>query len=176
MSEPAKPQRRYLRATFAGGAGGVVAVLFFLLEERPQLARLLLERVIIAWGPQFIIVLLLIVFFYLLADRYVPRLITAQSETALALQHLAGAVEQLLSRDNAFQREQDVLLNHVARRVDSLHRLFESHHRALNGRLARLARLPGAKAANPREVSAGHNSRPAKQRRPAKRVRRSRTS
>jgi len=141
--EPPKPNRRYLKATLAGGAGGLLALLFFLLEQRPELARLLLERVLIAWGPQFVIVLLLFAFLYLLADRYAPRLIAAQSETALALQNLARSVEQLVARENTFQREQDVLLNHVARRVDSLHKLLESHHRALNGHLKRLTGRPG---------------------------------
>jgi len=132
--------RRAVKAALAGGAGGLVALLFFLLEQRPELARLLLERVLIAWGPLFVIVLLLFAFFYLLADRYAPRLISAQSQTALALQDLARSVEQLATRDDSFRREQDVLLNHVARRVDALHRLFESHQRALNGHFARLAR------------------------------------
>ena len=40
------PNRRYLRATLAGGAGGLLALLFFLLDSRPELARLLLERVL----------------------------------------------------------------------------------------------------------------------------------
>jgi hypothetical protein len=139
-------RRRYLKATLAGGAGGLLAILFFLLEQRPELAELLLERVVIAWGPQFFLVVLLFGFLYLLADRYAPRLIAAQSETALALQNLAHAVEQLAAREDSFQREQDVLLNHVARRVDSLHKLLENHlsrakprgHRRVNGHLARL--------------------------------------
>lgn len=142
-ASPARPSprdRRYLKATLAGSAGGLLTLLFFILEQRPELTKLLLERIVVAWGPLFVIVLLLFVFLYLLADRYVPRLIIAQSETALALQSLASAVEQLLARENAFQREQDVLLNHVARRVDALHKLLESHHRTLNGQLSRLAR------------------------------------
>lgn len=138
-----------------------MAVLIVLLEQRPELARLLLERVIIAWGPQFVIVLLLFAFLYLLADRYAPRLIDAQSETALALQNLARSVEQLAARENSFQREQDVLLNHVARRVDALHKLVESHHRRWNGHLARLAEAngpgkprPGRKAPGRRRATA----------------------
>ena len=150
-TDTAKPDRRYLKASLVGGAGGLVAVLFFLLEQRPELARLLLERVVIAWGPQFVIVLLLFAFLYLLADRYAPRLIAAQSETALALQNLARAVEQLVAREDSFQREQDVLLNHVARRVDALHQLLVAHlpraksrgHRRLNGHLAKLAEANG---------------------------------
>ncbi len=145
-SKPAKGQsqsqqgsHRYLKATLAGGAGGLAALLVFLLEQRPELAQLLLERVVIAWGPQFVIVLILLGFLYLLSDRYAPRLIEAQNETALALQNLARSVEQLATRDDAFRREQDVLLNHVARRVDALHKLLESHHRALNGHLKRLS-------------------------------------
>ena len=160
--------RRYLKATLAGGAGGLLTLLFFLLEERPELVQLLLERVVIAWGPQFVIVLLLFAFLYLLADRYAPRLIQAQSETALALQTLAGAVQQLVARDDAFQREQDVLLNHVARRVDSLHQLLESRLGALNfapeppaAPSARLSRLPGAQ---PR----GAKGRPARKPRPGR--------
>ena len=138
QSADTKPaDRRYLKATLAGG---LLALLFFLLDERPELAQILLERVLIAWGPQFVILLLLFAFLYLLADRYAPRLISAQRETAVALQSLASAVEQLVARDNSFQREQDVLLNHVARRVEALHKLLESQNRALNGHLAILSR------------------------------------
>lgn len=161
------PNRRYLKATLAGSAGGLVALLFFLLEQRPELAQLLLERVVIAWGPQFIILLLLFSFLYLLADRYAPRLIAAQSETALALQNLARAVEQLVTRENSFQREQDVLLNHVARRVEALHELLTSTHRALNGHLARFSRRAGKTRRRkpapvaPRPRAAKGDSRPA---------------
>ena len=160
-SEAAKANHRYLKASLVGGAGGLVAVILFLLDQRPELARLLLERVVIAWGPLFVIVLLLFAFLYLLADRYAPRLIDAQSETALALQSLARAVEQLVAREDSFQREQDVLLNHVARRVDALHKLLESHHRRLNGHLAKLAEANG-KTKPPRRV-------PASRRRPRRR-------
>ena len=155
LPDPARPpggrqaNRRTLKAAIAGGAGGLVALLFFLLEQRPELAQLLLERVLIAWGPLFVIVLLLFAFFYLLADRYAPRLISAQSQTALALQDLARSVEQLATRDDSFRREQDELLNHVARRVDALHRLFEAHQRILNGHLTRLDRR-GERASRPR--------------------------
>jgi len=132
--------RRYLKATLAGGAGGLIAVLVFLLEQRPELAQVLIERILVAWGPQFVIVLILLAFLYLLADRYAPRLISAQRETTVALQSLANSVDRLVARDNSFQREQDVLLNHVARRVEALHKLLENHHRALNGHLAQLSR------------------------------------
>lgn len=134
-----KPAPRYLKATLAGSAGGLLTLLIFLLDARPELAKILLERVLIAWGPQFVILLLLFAFLYLLTDRYAPRLISAQRETAVALQSLASAVERLVARDNSFQREQDVLLNHVARRVEALHKLLENHHRALNGHLAKLS-------------------------------------
>src|SRR3970282_1026593 len=137
-SKPSSP--RYLAATVAGGAGGVLALLFFLLDSRPELAKILLERVLIAWGPQFIILLLLFAFLYLLADRYAPHLIPAQRDTAFASERLAAALDRLVSRDNSFQREQDVLLNPVARRVEALHKLLENHHRALNGHLAQLSR------------------------------------
>ncbi len=139
---PAKnpPARRLLKATLAGGAGGLLALLVYVLEQQPELARLLLERVLIAWGPLFVVVLLLFAFFYRLADRYAPRLIAAHHDSATALQNLARAVEQLAAHEDSGRREQDVLLNHVARRVDSLHRLIESHHRSLNGHLARLSR------------------------------------
>ena len=157
MSEAPKPNRKLLKATVAGGAGGALTLLFFLLDQRPELAQTLLDRVVVAWGPQFVIVLLLFAFLYLLTDRYAPRLIAAQSETALALQNLAGAVRQLVDRDNAFQREQDVLLNHVARRVDALYRMVEQYHRTVNGHLNNLSRSPratprGLPRANAREV------------------------
>ncbi|HXE75354.1 MAG TPA: hypothetical protein VNN18_06945 [Candidatus Xenobia bacterium] len=151
------PERRYLKATLAG-AGGMLALLWFLLEQRPELAQLLLERIVIAWGPQFVILLLLFGFLYLLADRYAPRLIAAQRETAVALQSLARAVEQLVARENSFQREQDVLLNHVARRVEAIHKL-------LNGRLHRLARAssePPPKKARPRSARPNPGQRSSK--------------
>jgi hypothetical protein len=159
MSEAPKPNRKLLKATVAGGAGGALTLLFFLLDQRPELAQTLLDRVVVAWGPQFVIVLLLFAFLYLLTDRYAPRLIAAQSETALALQNLAGAVRQMVERDNSFQREQDVLLNHVARRVDALYRMVEQYHRTVNGHLNNLSRKKprglsraNAGGAQPREV------------------------
>ena len=159
MSETPKSNRKLLKATVAGGAGGALTLLFFLLDQRPELAQTLLDRVVVAWGPQFVIVLLLFAFLYLLTDRYAPRLIAAQSETALALQNLAGAVRQMVERDNAFQREQDVLLNHVARRVDALYRMVEQYHRTVNGHLNNLSRKKprgvsraNAREAQPREV------------------------
>ncbi len=156
-SDP-KPSPRYLRATLAG-AGGLLALLWFLVEQRPELAQLLLERIIIAWGPQFVILLLLFGFLYLLADRYAPRLISAQRETAVALQSLARAVEQLVARDNSFQREQDVLLNHVARRVEAIHKLLESQGRALNGHLARLSQAGASRPARAQVPPAAKRSR-----------------
>ena len=174
MSETPKSNRKLLKATVAGGVGGMLTLLFFLLDQRPELAQTLLDRVVVAWGPQFVIVLLLFAFLYLLADRYAPRLIAAQTESALALQNLAGAVRQLVERDNAFQREQDVLLNHVARRVDALYRMVEQHHRTVNGHLNNLSRekprdlsraasreaKPRSKARIPRRPTRRKKSRP----------------
>jgi len=134
----AKPKARLLGATVAGGAGGLLTLIFFLFDQRPALAELLLERVLIAWGPQFVLALLLFALLYLLADRYVPRLIAAQNQTALALQDLAAAVRQSVERDNAFQREQDVLLNHVAHQLDALRKAFDNHHRTIHNHLTRL--------------------------------------
>lgn len=194
-TEPSRPpNRRYLKATLAGGAGGLLAVLVVLLEQRPELAELLLERVLIAWGPQFVIVLLLFAFLYLLADRYAPRLIAAQRDTALALQNLAGAVQQMVARDDAFQREQDVLLNHVARRVEALFKLLESHlsrlpranargakpalsaaegsrgHRTLNGHLARLSRREARGLSRRSEAQTPSSSRGARVKTNARRL------
>lgn len=132
------PKRKLVGATVAGGMGGLITLVFFLLENRPELAELLLERVVIAWGPQFILALLLFGFLFLLTDRYAPRLIAAQHETAVALENLAGAVRQSVERDNAFQCEQDVLLNHVARQVEALRRLVANHHRTVHEQLTYL--------------------------------------
>ena len=132
------PRRGFAGAVAAGGMGGLLTLVILLLESRPQLAEILLERIVIPWGPQFILALLLIGFLFLLADRYAPRLIAAQTETATALEHLASAVQQSVERDNSFQREQDVLLNHVARQVEALRRAIDSHHRAVTHRLSAL--------------------------------------
>lgn len=136
------PSRKLFSASVAGGVGSLLTLAFFLLESRPELTQLLVERVLIAWGPQFVLALLLFVFLFLLADRYAPRLITAQSETAVALDSLARAVRQSVERENAFQREQDVLLNHVARQVESLRKLIDQHHRTVTTHLARLDTAP----------------------------------
>jgi len=47
--------------------------------------------------------------------------------------HIARRGKQLVERDSAFQREQDVLLNHVARRVEALFPALEDLERRLNG-------------------------------------------
>ncbi len=159
-TDPKPADRRYLRATLAS-AGGLLALLWFLVEQRPELAQLLLERIVIAWGPQFVILLLLFGFLYLLADRYAPRLIAAQHETAVALQSLARAVEQLVARDNSFQREQDILLNHVARRVEAIHKLLNGHLARLSQGRSAAAQKPRARApeASPGKQDAGHEPR-----------------
>ncbi len=142
MSETTPHKRKLLGATVAGGVGSLLTLVFFLLENRPELTQLLIEKVLIAWGPQFVLSLLLFGFLFLLADRYAPRLISAQRETAIALEHLASAVHQSVERDTSFQREQDVLLNHVARQVSSLRKQIESHHRAVTNHLSHLATNP----------------------------------
>jgi len=45
LPDPKPADRRYLRATLAG-AGGLLALVWFLLDQRPELAQLLLERII----------------------------------------------------------------------------------------------------------------------------------
>ncbi len=75
LLDPKPAERRYLRATLAGlsraglgaarDAGGLLALVWFLLDQRPELAQLLLERIVIACssratrsgareGPQFV--------------------------------------------------------------------------------------------------------------------------
>ena len=46
-----KPAPRYLKATIAG-AGGLLALLWFLVEQRPELAQLLLERIVMPVHPE----------------------------------------------------------------------------------------------------------------------------
>lgn len=158
MSESLKYNRPLLRASLAGTASAsLLALLLLLLGEHHQATALLLTRIASDWGPLFIIVLLLLAFFYLMADRYIPRFIAAQTETALALQNLARAVEQMAARDNAFQREQDVLLNHVARRLEALFPFIEQVRCQVNGNLERLlnTKLPR----NPAKHRARHKGR-----------------
>jgi hypothetical protein len=59
-----------------------------------------------------------------------------------------------------------VLLNHVARRVDALHQLLASHHRRLNGHLARLAAANGEGKARPAKKAKGRRGRAAPAARP----------
>jgi len=158
MNESLKRNRPLLRASLAGTAGASLLALFLLLlSEHRQAAALLLTRIASDWGPLFIIVLLLLAFFYLMADRYIPRFIAAQTETALALQNLARAVEQMAARDDAFQREQDVLLNHVARRLEALFPFIEQVQRQVNGNLERL--LNSNPGRNPAKYRPRHKRR-----------------
>lgn len=109
-------------------AGGAVAALLALLANSPEV-RDWAMRLIFQWGPGLALGGALLY----LAHVHAPRFVAAQTETALALQRLAHAVQQLVERDSSFQREQDVLLNHVARRVEALFPALEQLERQLNG-------------------------------------------
>ncbi len=116
-------------------AGGALTALLALLANVPE-AREWTLRLALQWGPGLVLGGALLY----LAHVHAPRFIAAQTDTALALQNLARAVEQLVERDSAFQREQDVLLNHVARRVEALFPALEELTRQLNGRRAKSPR------------------------------------
>lgn len=109
-------------------AGGALAALLALLANVPE-AREWTLRLALQWGPGLVLGGALLYLVHL----HAPRFIAAQTDTALALQNVARAVEQLVERDSAFQREQDVLLNHVARRVEALFPALEDLERRLNG-------------------------------------------
>lgn len=112
------------RAVAGGALAGVLALLANSAEAREWALRLVFQ-----WGPGLVLGGALLY----LAHVHAPRFVAAQTETALALQNLARAVQQLVERDSAFQREQDVLLNHVARRVEALFPALEELERQLNG-------------------------------------------
>lgn len=122
--------RKWVSATTSKRAlaGGAVAGLLAVLVNSPE-AREWAMRLAFQWGPGLFLGGALLY----MAHVHAPRFVAAQTETALALQHLARAVEQLVERDSAFQREQDVLLNHVARRVEALFPVLGQLERQLNG-------------------------------------------
>lgn len=121
-------------------AGGALAGLLALLANSPE-AREWGLRLAYQWGPGLVLGGALLY----LAHVHAPRFVAAQTDTALALQNLANAVQQLVERDSTFQREQDVLLNHVARRVEALFPALENLERQLNG--VANGRRPGQRTA-----------------------------
>lgn len=127
----ANPVPKWYGASKRAVAGGALAGLLALLVNSPE-AREWALRLVFQWGPGLVLGGALLY----MAHIHAPRFVTAQSETALALQNLAHAVQQLVERDSAFQREQDVLLNHVARRVEALFPALEQLERQLNGSAA----------------------------------------
>lgn len=143
FSAQSSPVAKWYGAGKRAVAGGALAGLLAVLVNSPE-ARDWALRLAFQWGPGLVLGGALLY----LAHVHAPRFVTAQTETALALQNLARAVQQLVERDSAFQREQDVLLNHVARRVEALFPVLEQVERQLNGFVN--GTPPGNRAANRR--------------------------
>jgi hypothetical protein len=127
-------------------AGGALAGLVALLANSPE-ARDWSLRLALQWGPGLALGGALLYLVHL----HAPRFVAAQSETALALQRLAHAVQQLVERDSAFQREQDVLLSHVARRVEALFPALEQLERSFNGTHPPRRARPRQRTRNPKQ-------------------------
>ncbi|MFQ5925899.1 MAG: hypothetical protein ACE5MH_00500 [Terriglobia bacterium] len=144
FSAPVSPVGKWYGMSKRAVVGGAVAGLLALVFNSPEVRDWSL-RLVFQWGPGLVLGGALLYMVHI----HAPRFVSAQTETALALQHLAQAVQQLVERDSAFQREQDVLLNHVARRVEALFPALEQLERQLNG------------VANPRPRKAGRRSSPA---------------
>ena len=69
------------------------------------------------WGPLFVLAMTAL-FMY---DRNATRQINAMESYATAMRELAVSVNRVAEKDDAFQREQDALLNHVAIEVREMH-------------------------------------------------------
>lgn len=76
---------------------------------------------IVAWGPAIFVV----GGCFVLADRWVPKIIEAQHESATAQQKLADAVTEMVARGDRDAREAIGSMRYVVSQLDRLHRRMD---------------------------------------------------
>lgn len=76
---------------------------------------------IVAWGPAIFVV----GGCFVLADRWVPKIIEAQHESATAQQRLADAVTEMVARGDRDAREAIGSMRYVVSQLDRLHRRMD---------------------------------------------------
>jgi hypothetical protein len=120
------PPRRWITGVllnwFSGGVGaGFVYILFEFSKSQPQVISALLRD----WGDNFILLIALMI----LGNRYMSQTsqfqsdnirlhgesIRAQGDSVRAQERLAENVGKLVEKDDQRAREQDIMLNHLAR-------------------------------------------------------------
>lgn len=76
---------------------------------------------IVAWGPAIFVV----GGCFVLADRWAPKIIEAQHESATAQQKLADAVTEMVARGDRDAREAIGSMRYVVSQLDRLHRRMD---------------------------------------------------
>lgn len=109
--------REYGRQAKAGLAVGGIAWLVWSLISTGALSSYIDKEMLRQWGPLFILAMTALVLY----DRNSTRQIQAVESHATAMRELALSVNRVAERDDAFQREQDALLNHVAIELGEMH-------------------------------------------------------
>lgn len=100
-----------------GLAVGGIGWLVWSLLSSGALAAYVDKEMLRQWGPLFILAMTALVMY----DRNSTRQIQALESHATAMRELALSVNRVAERDDAFQREQDALLNHVAIELGEAH-------------------------------------------------------
>lgn len=107
----------YAKPAKAGLVAGGVAWLVWSLMTSGALQNYIDKDMLRQWGPLFILAMTALVMY----DRNSTRQIQALESHATAMRELALSVNRVAEKDDAFQREQDALLNHVAVEIEEMH-------------------------------------------------------
>lgn len=100
-----------------GLAVGGIAWLLWSLLSTGALQNYIDKDMLRQWGPLFILAMTALVMY----DRNSTRQIQALEQHATAMRDLALSVNRVAEKDDAFQREQDAMLNHVAIEIEEMH-------------------------------------------------------
>lgn len=132
---------KLLKGAAAAGVAGLGAW-WFLGRVEPKAIPELAERM----GGYFIIILAGLYLFYRIAHFIywlADGFISTQRDVATSLGRLSGAVETIAQRDDARGRENEVLLGHIGRKVDSLSAALEEQFSELAKHLDESVRFGG---------------------------------
>lgn len=109
------PMRWFMGAFGGGLAGGSIYLMFKLYASDREVALQVIDSV-----PLFVIIVLLITVGGPMLDDRFRRVIEAMQEGSRAQQKLADNVGTLVMKDDIRAREQDILLNHLARTSETI--------------------------------------------------------
>lgn len=112
-----------LDAAKKGAMIGGTAWVVWTLMSTGGFGALIDKEMVRQWGPLFVFGMVAL----MIIDRNAGRQIQAMQDSAVAMRDLAAAVNLVARKDDAFQREQDAVLNHVAIVLDEMHSELHEH-------------------------------------------------